>query len=203
MPSPRSILVWTALLTAVSVPLAVAAGSPLLAWRGPVYIAAGLAGVVALGLVLVQPMLAAGYLPGLPIPKGRRVHRWVGGSLVAAIVVHVGGLWITSPPDVIDTLLFTSPAPFSAWGVVAMWAAFVSALVAALRGRLGLRPRHWRVLHTALAVLIAVGSVVHALLIEGTMGSASKIALCLLVLAATGKAIADLRAWALLRRRRA
>nr|WP_037266739.1 ferric reductase-like transmembrane domain-containing protein [Roseivivax halodurans] len=198
----RSILIWAALVCAVFVPLAVAAGSPLLEWRGDVYIAAGLAGVVALSLVLVQPLLAAGYLPGLAAPKGRRVHRWIGAGLVVAIVVHVGGLWVTSPPDVIDALLFTSPAPFSAWGVVAMWAAFASALVAMLRGRIGLRPRHWRVLHTGLVMLIAVGSVVHTLLIEGTMGPVSKLVLCLLVLAATGMAIADLRVWTLLRRRR-
>jgi hypothetical protein len=47
--------------------------------------------------------------------------------LVVAVVVHVGGLWITSPPDMIDALLLTSPTPFSAFGVIAMWAIFAVA----------------------------------------------------------------------------
>lgn len=45
-----------------------------------------------------------------------------------------------------------------------------------------------------------MGSVVHALLIEGTMGLVSKAALCALVLAAAAKVMADLRAWTLLTR---
>ena len=47
-----------------------------------------------------------------------------------------------------------------------------------------------------------MGSVAHALLIEGTMGLVSKAALGALVLAAA-KVMADLRAWTLLTRRRA
>ncbi len=113
-----------------------------------------------------------------------------------AVVIHVGGLWFTSPPDVIDALLFVSPTPFSAWGVIAMWAIFAVALLAALRRRLRLRPRTWRISHTFLAVVIVVGSVVHGILIEGTMETVSKAALCALVLAATIKVMADLRVWA-------
>jgi hypothetical protein len=45
-----------------------------------------------------------------------------------------------------------------------------------------------------LAIVIVTGSVVHALLIEGTMETVSKAALCALVLAATVKIMADLRA---------
>ena len=101
----RAILIWAALGAAVVVPIAIAANSPLLAWRDPVYIAAGFAGVLAMALVLFQPLLAGGYLPGLPTRRGRRVHRWIGAALVMAIVVHVGGLWLTSPPDVVDALL--------------------------------------------------------------------------------------------------
>ena len=186
-------LIWAALTVAVVVPIAAAAASPLLAWRDPLYIAAGFAGVLALALMFVQPLLVGGYLPGLPALHGRRAHRWVGGVLVAAVVIHVGGLWITSPPDVIDALLFTSPTPFSAWGVIAMWAIFAVALLASLRRRL--RPRTWRIVHTLLAVVIVVGSVVHAILIEGAMETASKVAFCALMLAATIKVMADLRVW--------
>ena len=83
------ILIWAALAAAVCVPIAAAAASPLLAWRGPVYILAGFAGIVALGLVLVQPLLIGGYLPGLPAHRGRRAHHWIGGALVVAVVIHV------------------------------------------------------------------------------------------------------------------
>ena len=192
----RVTLIWVALAAAVVVPIAVAAASPLLAWRHPVYIAAGFAGIFALGLLLVQPVLIGGYLPGLSAHRGRRAHRWIGGALVVAVAVHVGGLWITSPPDVIDALLLASPTPFSVWGVIAMWAIFAVALLAALRRRLRLRPRTWRLSHTLLAVVIVVGSVVHGVLIEGTMETVSKAALCALVLAATMKVMADLRVWA-------
>jgi len=114
-----------------------------------------------------------------------------------AVVVHVGGLWITSPPDMIDALLFASPTPFSPFGVIAMWAIFAVALLAAFRRRLRLRT--WRIAHMSLAVVIVVGSVVHAMLVEGPMETVSKAALCALVLAAAIKVMADLR----MRRKRA
>jgi predicted ferric reductase len=186
----RVALIWAALAAAICGPIAFAAASDLLEWRGPVYILGGFAGIFALGLVLVQPLLIAGYLPGLSSYRGRRVHHWIGGALVVAVVVHVVGLWITSPPDMIDALLFVSPTPFSPFGVVAMWAIFAVALLALLRRRLGLRT--WRVAHMSLAVVIVVGSVVHSMLIEGTMETMSKAALCALVLAAAAKVIADL-----------
>lgn len=191
----KATLIWAVLAAAVCVPIAAAATSPLLAWRGPVYILAGFAGIIALGLMLVQPVLIAGYLPGLSAYRGRRAHHWIGGALVVAVVVHVGGLWITSPPDMIDALLFASPTPFSPWGVIAMWAIFAVALLAALRRRLGLGPRTWRIAHMFLAVVIVVGSAVHVILVEGAMETVSKTALCALVLAAAMKVMADLRVW--------
>lgn len=189
------ILIWVALALAIGVPIAAAAASEQLAWRGPLYILAGFAGIVALGLVLVQPLLIGGYLPGFPAYRGRRAHHWIGGALVAAIVIHVAGLWITSPPDMIDALTFSSPTLFSPFGVTAMWAIFAVALLAALRRRLGLRPRTWRFIHMPLAIVIVAGSVIHCLLIEGTMETISKAALCALVLAATVKAMIDLQVW--------
>jgi len=187
-------LVWAALAAAICVPIALSTASPLLAWRGPIYILAGLVGMVALGLLLVQPVLIAGYLPGLSAYRTRRIHHWVGGAVVVAVVVHVVGLWITSPPDMIDALLFVSPTPFSPFGVTAMWAIFAVALLAAFRRRLGLRLRTWRIAHMLLAAVIVVGSVVHVMLVEGTMETVSKAALCVLVVAAAVKVMADL-AW--------
>ena len=140
----RATLIWAALAAAIGVPIAFAAMSPQLEWRGVIYILAGFAGIIALGLVLVQPLLIGGYLPGLPGYRGRRAHYWIGGALVTAVVVHVGGLWFSSPPDMIDALLFVSPTPFSPFGVIAMWAIFAVALMAAFRRRLELAPRTWR-----------------------------------------------------------
>ncbi|WP_284177209.1 ferric reductase-like transmembrane domain-containing protein [Rhabdaerophilum sp. SD176] len=201
MLSLRAGLIWAALALVIAVPVALATTSPFIAWRPAVYTAAGFAGIAAMALLLIQPLLAAGLLPGLPARPGRKVHRWLGLILVGLILAHVGGLFLTSAPDVIDALLFDSPTPFSPWGVVAMWAIFATALLAALRERLRLGPVFWRLGHTALALVIVVGSVVHALLIEGTMEPWSKAALCVFALLATLKAMLDLRAWALLRRR--
>jgi predicted ferric reductase len=191
----QAALIWAALAAAICVPIAAAAASPLLEWRGPIYILGGFAGIIGLGILLVQPLLIGGYLPGPSAYRSRRTHLWIGSALVVAVVVHVAGLWITSPPDMIDALLLTSPTPFSAFGVIAMWAIFAVALLVALRRRSGLRPRTWRIVHTLLAVVIVVGTVAHGLLIEGAMEMVSKAALCALVLAATIKVMADLRVW--------
>ena len=151
-------------------------------------------------VILVQPLLAAGRLPGLGARAGRRVHRWTGAALALLVLVHVAGLWITSPPDVIDALTFASPTPFAAWGVAAMWAVLGSAALALARRRI--RPAAWRALHTGLALVVVIGTVVHAALIEGTMGTASKALLCALALGASAWAVLGLRAWAPLLRAR-
>ena len=181
----RAAFVWGALALAIAVPLLVAAGSPLLAWRRPVYIVAGFAGIAAMGVLLLQPLLATSRLPGLHGVRGRRMHRRAGTVLVLCILVHVAGLWITSPPDVVDALLFRSPTPFSAWGVIPMWALFAMQGMAVT----GNKTRRWHLVHRVLAVVVVVGSVVHALLIEGTMGTASKALLCGLVVLACGLAV--------------
>ena len=81
----KGTLIWAALAVAICVPIAAAAASPLLAWRGPLYILAGFAGIIALGLTLVQPLLIAGYLPELSAyrdgvyitgPEARWSWRW-------------------------------------------------------------------------------------------------------------------------------
>lgn len=198
MTAARAAVIWAGLTLALGVPLVVAATSPLLAWREPIYIAAGLAGVVGLGLLLLQPLLAAGLLPGLRMRLSRRLHAGVGAALVVAVLAHVAGLWVTSPPDVVDALLFRSPTPFSAWGVVAMWAVFGAALLALLRGRL--RLLLFRLCHVMLAVVVVVGTVVHAWLVDGTMGTVSKAVLCLLVLAAAAWAVREARLPSALRR---
>lgn len=184
----RALLIWAGVTLGILVPLAFAATNEYLAFRDPVYIAAGLAGVVALCLALVQPLLAGGWLPGIGYLHGRRVHRLVGVLLVATVIVHVAGLWITSPPDIEDALLLRAPTPFSVWGVAAMCALFAAALIAARRRRLS--PLAWRIVHTSLASIVVLGGVVHAMLIEGTMETTSKAVLCGLTIVATAAVVA-------------
>ena len=81
-----------------------------------------------------------------------------------------------------------------------MWAVFAAALLAALRGRLRLRLMLWRLCHISLALVIVVGSVVHAVLIDGTMGVLSKAAISALVMATLAKVIVDIRLLADIRR---
>lgn len=180
----RGALIWGALAVLIAMPLLFAAASPLLQWRAPIYIASGFAGIVGLALILVQPLLADGALPGLPARAGRLGHRVVGGGLVAAVAVHVGGLWITTPPDVIDALTFTAPTWFSVWGVLAMWGVLATACVALLRRRMPLR--RFRALHLSLGLAVVAGTVAHTVLIDGTMEWFSKVALCTAVVGVAG-----------------
>ncbi|GAA4221153.1 putative ferric reductase [Sagittula marina] len=192
-------LIWLALVTAIGGPLVVAATSPLLAWRQPIYIVAGLAGVLALGALLIQPMLLTGALPGVVPFRARQVHRWIGWGLIACVALHIAGLWITSPPDVVDALLYTSATPFSARGVTAMWALLAAALLTLWRHRLG--PRVFRPAHSVAVVLVVITSILHAVRVDGTMGTASKWMLCALVLCATASALVQRKPWRMLKRR--
>lgn len=177
-----SVTVWCVLIVLSLLPLYLATESELLQWREPIYIVAGFAGIVAMAAMLFQPLLAIGLLPGINSLLSRKLHRFIGLLLVGSIIVHVAGLWITTPPDVIDALLFRSATPFSIWGVLAMWAVFLSATLVALRHKFRVKPALWRNAHKALAVVIVIGSVVHAFLIDGTMNTVSKYAMCIALL---------------------
>ena len=182
----RAAIAWGAVAILCAAPLVGAAYSPLLAWREPVYVAAGFAGILALAMLVTQPLLArAARGFGLTIPRARKLHRIGGVFLVCAVLVHVVALWITSPPDVIDVFLFRSPTPFSVWGVLAMWALLLAAILAVLRRKLWWRPRTWRGVHLGLVSAVVTGSVAHTLLIEGTMEPITKVILCIAV-ATTG-----------------
>lgn len=189
----RSVAIWGAVGALAIVPLAVAATSPLLAWREASYIISGLSGALALSILLLQPLLAGRVLPGVHPLRARRWHRWLGAGLIACVAAHVIGLYVTSPPDTMDALLLVSPTPFSIYGVVGMWTLVITGLLVAFRRRLRMHPARWRIIHNGLAVVVVVCSVVHALLIEGTMGAVTKWALCLGVLAAAGFVIGHLR----------
>ena len=185
----KTVVVWLLLAAAVLVPIGFAAASPLQASRDAVWIFGGMAGVVALALLLVQPMLAAGLLAGPTIPTARRWHRWIGATIVVAVVLHVGGLYLASPEDITDALLLVAPTPFSVYGVIGLWSVVLTALLVAFRSKLGLRYTSWRIVHNVLSVVVVVCSIVHAILIEGAMDLVSKAILCALVFAATAMAL--------------
>ena len=189
----RKGLIWAAILLVTAGPVVVAATSPLLAWRSVPYIVGGFAGILCLSLFVVQPLLAAGYLPGAGGLRGRALHRALGVAVVGLTAAHVAGLYLASPPDAIDALLLRSPTPFSVWGVTAMWGVAATAVLVALRRRIGWRCGVWRGVHNAIALVVVVATVLHAVQIEGAMGTVTKWALCLAALAATVVALGDLR----------
>lgn len=188
---PGGALIWAAVALVAVGPVAIAAASPLQVGRGVAYVTGGMAGVAALALLWLQPLLGAGYLPGVNLAQARRWHRRLGLVLVAAVVLHIGGLFLASPPDTIDALLLVSPTPFSVYGVIALWSVVLTAVLVATRKRFD--PAWWRIVHNGLALVVVVATVIHALMIEGAMGAMSKLILCLCALAATAAAILHLR----------
>ena len=188
-----AVLGWGGVAAVMIAPVVIAAFSPYLDSRSVPYIVGGFAGIVCLSLLFLQPLLAAGYLAGSKGPPGRRWHRWVGTAIVSAVALHVGGLYLASPPDTIDALLLVSPTPFSVYGVTAMWGVVATAILVLFRHRLGLRYSVWRLVHNGVAAIIVVATVIHALQIEGAMEPGSKWMLCIAVVAATGVALLDLR----------
>ena len=189
----KSLLIWSAVALVLLVPLVVASQSPYLAYRDPTYIVAGFTGILSLTLFLLQPLLAGGHIPGLRPRTARIWHRATGSVIILAVLAHVGGLYLTSPPDTLDALLLASPTPFSLYGVVALWGMIITALLVMLRRHLPLRFLHWAILHNVLAAIIVISTVVHALLIEGTMGPVSKWITCLAVVGTTFWVLWDMR----------
>lgn len=180
----RSICIWGCFAAFCLWPIWIAADSSLLQYRQWVYICAGFAGIIGFVLLFLQPLLIAQFLPHVSGSRTRRWHRLVGIFTTLAVVLHVAGLWVTSPPDVVDALLLRSATPFSIYGVLAMWAVFATAAVAVLRKRLRVSPRLWRLFHGLSAAVMISATVVHVWLIDGTMGAASKMVFACLVVAA-------------------
>lgn len=170
----KVLVIWCVVICALITPVAIAATSPLQARRDAAYITGGMAGVVALSLLAAQPLLAAGYLPGLHKRAAQRLHLWLGGALIICVAVHIGGLYLSSPMVVLDALLLTSPTPFSVYGVIATVAVALTGLLVQFRRLLRLRPTIWRILHNLLALAVVGATVVHAVMIDGAMGDWSK-----------------------------
>lgn len=179
------------LIAAMATPILLATASPYLSSRGAAYLIGGFAGIAALALLVIQPLLAAGDIPGLAPATSRRRHIQVGTLLALCVAGHIGGLYLTSPEDTLDALTLVSPTPFSVYGVLATAGVIATLLLLTLRRRL--RAVLWANLHTALAVLIVTATVIHAVQIEGAMEPVSKYALCAAALLATGLTAIRLR----------
>lgn len=178
----------------VIVPLALAVLSPLQAGREVTYVMGALAGVLALSLLFVQPLLAAGFLPGFRRSRERRWHRRLGIVLLSAVGLHIIGLYLASPDDMRDALLLVAPTPFSLYGVIALVAIVLTGLSAALRPRIrsGII-QHWNRIHSALAVIVVSATLVHAWMIDGTMNGLSKTISCICIAVATIAALVNLQ----------
>ena len=187
----RSAVIWAGVAALMAGPVALAALSPYLAYRSAVYILGGFAGILALALLLPQPLLAAGYLPGVTPGRALRWHRRVGAALVACVAVHVGGLYLTSPMDTLDVLLLRAPTPFSVHGFLAMWGVILTVGLVAMRRRVPLWL--WRWLHNGLALGVVITTSIHAARIEGAMEPVSKFILLAAVLGVTVAGVVDLR----------
>ena len=151
---------WVLLGLIVLLPFIQAAMSPLQLSRNPAYIIGGLAGVAALAMLLIQPLFAAGYMPGVHRLRQQRWHRWIGATFGLALLVHIGGLYLTSPDDVSDALLLVSPTPFSVYGVIGLWSAVATILLVLIRRRMRLGVSAWKIVHNILGLVVVVASVV-------------------------------------------
>ena len=173
------------MIAATVAPIALATTSLHLAYRGPLYIAAGFAGIVAMSLFVLQPLLACPVRALIAPATARRWHRIIGGSILILILAHAVGLYFVSPPDTIDASLLRAPTWFSLFGVVALWGAVLTALLAMTRLKLPMRPRSWKRLHQSIASIVVIATALHAIQIEGAMEVMSKPLLAGTIVAAT------------------
>jgi len=152
--------------------------------------------------VLALAMLLALSACGRIIPEGRIPPPASTAPPIAAPRSPVAVPPPVSPPAVTANALAAGVARGPSAATLGLGESDARTALAAFRARLRIPPKVWRIGHTALAVVIVLGTVVHALLIEGTMEPLSKAAFCILVVLATAKVVFDLRVWVLLSRSR-
>ncbi len=165
------------------VPIVLAVMSPLHQGRSAPYVVGALAGVVLLSLLLTQPLLAIGFNLNTSLACARKWHQWLGGAIVVLIALHIGGLYLASPMDMLDALTLAAPTPFSLYGVIGLWASVLIVFSLLIRKRT--KPMRWNTIHNVLALLVVVPGVVHALLIEGSMEVRTKWILCIVIVLAS------------------
>ena len=197
MPSPKrriaALVLWAGLVVAMVAPVLIAAGSPYLAYRNLPYIVGGFAGIVCLSLFVIQPLLAAGYLPGVPSPGSADGTAGSARRSSLCVLLHVGGLYLTSPRTRSMRCCWSRRRRSRSTACWRCGASSATAVLVALRRRSGLRYATWFFIHNALALVVVVATVIHALQIEGAMETLSKWLVCLAALATTLVVLLDLR----------
>lgn len=199
----RRLAGWIAVTAIAVAPVVAAAASPLQKGREALWIIGGMAGVVGLSLLFVQPLLMAASPPLLALRAGVDWHRRGGIAIVVAVALHIGALYAYSPDDITDALLLVAPTPFSLYGVISLWCLVLTVALAASRRALRFGHRPWRILHSVLAVAVVGAGAVHAILIDGAMEPYSKLAICFAALAAATAGAVEVNLLSPMRRRRA
>ncbi len=177
-------LIWIPVGVVIGLPVLLAAFSPYLAFRSTTYIVAGFSGILCLSLFVLQPLLPLNTLNIHPV-RARWLHRVIGLSVVALTLIHVGGLYLTSPPDVIDALLLRAPTLFSVFGVFALWGVILTLAITIFR----IRTQTWRIIHQTISSLVIIATAIHALQIEGAMEPVTKWVVCVAAVFATALAV--------------
>ncbi len=194
------IAAWIIVAVIAAVPVVAAAASPLQKGRELLWVIGGMAGVVAMSLLFVQPLFKAAVPTLLGARGAMRWHRICGVAIVAMVALHIGALYAYSPDDITDALLLEAPTRFSLYGVISMWCLVLTALLAAARRVLWLDYQLWRITHSVLAVAIVASGAVHAIQIEGAMEDYSKLVICVAALAVTTVAALEVNVLAPMRR---
>jgi predicted ferric reductase len=196
------IAAWIVVAAIATVPVVAAAASPLQKGREWLWVVGGMAGVVAMSLLFVQPLFTAAAPMLVGGRDGLRWHRLGGMAIVAMVALHVGALYAYSPDDITDALLLVAPTRFSLYGVISMWCLVLTAVLAATRRMMRLDYRLWRIFHSVLAVAVVASGAVHAIQIEGAMEDYSKLVICLAALAAATAGAIEVNVLGPWRRRR-
>ena len=199
----RRIAAWIVIAALAGVPVLAAAVSPLQRGRELLWVTGGMAGVLALSLLFLQPLLMAAAPPLMRAGAGVRWHRIGGIAIVFMVALHVGALYLYSPDDITDALLLVAPTPFSLYGVISLWCLVLTAALAAARRVLKIGYRPWRILHSVLAAAVVGAGAIHAIQIEGAMEEYSKLAICIAALVVTTAGAIEVNVLAPLRRRQA
>lgn len=129
--------------------------------------AAGI-GYIALTGIVIQVVLPS-RLQGIGGPFGidvlLRVHRVLGMTTLALVLVHVGVLFADDRDRI--ALLDVTSSPLRAKAAVAALAALLLIAVTSLwRRRVRLRYESWRLVHLLLSTVIVAGALVHVVLVE-------------------------------------
>lgn len=147
-------------IAAVAFPVGVALTSRYAQAASVALIVSLVASTIALGVIAVQPVLAA----------ARKIqrHQFFGVIALVLVLVHIAALFLESPDDLLFALSPDGPLR-ARMALIATIALTLMATLGALRPRLRWHPTTWRILHAYLAVVVIILGFGHALLTDGAL----------------------------------